>query len=40
VEEKIQQLKERKLQVAGEIIQTEDNFFKQLKKEDVKGLFG
>ncbi len=39
IEEKIMKYQERKMKIASEIITTEDNFVKQLKKEDIVDLF-
>ncbi len=39
IEEKILELQERKSRLAGEIIRTDDDFFKSLSKEDLVALF-
>lgn len=39
IEEKILRLQERKAKIAGEIIRTDDQFFKSLTKEDLLSLF-
>jgi SNF2 family DNA or RNA helicase len=39
IEEKIQQLQHRKLQIAGEVIKSEEKFFKSLTKADLESLF-
>ncbi|MFQ3574922.1 MAG: DEAD/DEAH box helicase [Cytophagales bacterium] len=39
VEEKILSLQEKKMKIASDLITTEENFFKNLSKEDIKKLF-
>lgn len=40
VEEKIVNLQRKKLKIAADLIQTDDNFMKQLTKSDIEDLFG
>ena len=39
IEEKILKLQERKMAVAGEVVQSEESFFKSLSKDDLMSLF-
>jgi SNF2 family DNA or RNA helicase len=39
IEEKILKLQQHKMQIANEVIQTEEQFFKSLSKEDLEALF-